>query len=632
MFSRGQAALEYAVIVILVLTALLLLAFTVQEEYKTQAYFTQAEATSRKVAEAAELVYWQEEGSRTTVEIYIPPNVKKTSVENQEVTLTIYNKNGIPINVTTFTDANMTPTTLPSSEGRYLVSFELESNGNVSVGLASLISGYSFSFVNPTPPDGSTVPIDYITINISLSGLADYALLDWNGVNESMTCTATYCYANKTSLAETSYSYSVFANNTDGLASQSSQRQATVFLPRPEVNTIIAYFDNLDLITPRYRIYNSSNWGVESNTLQTTQDNRRNHVLKASPTRNEMVFATQTTSNNLEAQVWNGRIWTNFATLASASLADAPSRSFHVAYEQLSGDALVVYRTGTNNVNYRVWDGNTWSSEQSASSIGGSGDLNWIVLASKPGSNEIMLVTLKDDSELHAQVWDGNAWSAAQTLSTNVDDLPTRQVFDVAYESSSGNALAVYLNDGSSNPAYRTYSAGSWSAQSNANNVGASPRWIRLASNPSSDEIMLAVLDSSRDLNAQAWDGSSFAANQELDNNLQTHGQRSFDVAYQADGNAVIAYGERRDTSPAYRTWNGASWSSPSNIVNIGSNTRWIELAANASGNDMVFADLDAAHDLSVTRWDGSSWSGYQEIERRGDRNYKSFATAYRAD
>jgi VCBS repeat-containing protein len=107
-------------------------------------------------------------------------------------------------------------------------------------------------------------------------------------------------------------------------------------------------------------------------------------------------------------------------------------------------------------------------------------------------------------------VWDGSAWSAGQlATSTGVDQLMPG--IDVAFEGSSGDAIAAYGVTGSNVVHYRTWSAaGAWSADQSGPSVGAAPRVVSLSADPYSDRVMLSEQDGNSDLYTAQWSGSAW--------------------------------------------------------------------------------------------------------------------------
>src|SRR5262249_21605571 len=93
----------------------------------------------------------------------------------------------------------------------------------------------------------------------------------------------------------------------------------------------------------------------------------------------------------------------------------------------------------------------------------------------------------------------------------------------VAFESKSGDALAVYENNESTNTTemqFKTFTAGAWSAGTNFGSFGNhETEAITLNSNPYSDQIQLMVNDDAKILRSDLWSGTSFAAPIQLESN-----------------------------------------------------------------------------------------------------------------
>ncbi len=99
----------------------------------------------------------------------------------------------------------------------------------------------SITFTPPTPANDSTVGVDWVFINTSITDniLVYTALLEWNGTNETMNYTnSTNWYKNKTGLAQGSYTYRVWARDLAGNWNVSETR--TVVYGTPPIVIIIA--------------------------------------------------------------------------------------------------------------------------------------------------------------------------------------------------------------------------------------------------------------------------------------------------------------------------------------------------------------------------------------------------------
>ena len=97
------------------------------------------------------------------------------------------------------------------------------------------------------------------------------------------------------------------------------------------------------------------------------------------------------------------------------------------------------------------------------------------------------------------------------TASTLVLDATTAPNVGVAFESTSGQALAVYGRSSQNVFYYRTWINGSgWSGEQTGPNLGENSNSLILDSDPLSDQIMLAAQDDGSDINYVLWNGSSW--------------------------------------------------------------------------------------------------------------------------
>ena len=192
---------------------------------------------------------------------------------------------------------------------------------------------------------------------------------------------------------------------------------------------------------------------------------------------------------------------------------------------------------------------------------------------------------------------------------------------------------------GGGTPKVRTWDGFEWSSEDSANYVGASPVFLVLESSPTGSEIIMATSDNSYDVNVQVWDGSSWGTVNQLSGNLDSYGQRGFDLKYeQVSGDAIIAYMDmnENDGVPLYRVWDGSSWSSESLVYsnNEGKgDVRWVRLEADPNSDEMVLVTMDDKYDLCAQVWDGSSWG--DQIELTDDvviESYQCFDVMYEQD
>jgi hypothetical protein len=230
--------------------------------------------------------------------------------------------------------------------------------------------------------------------------------------------------------------------------------------------------------------------------------------------------------NNVEvAFVWNGTSWGNAIQLVTGNQNNGLTNA-SVAYEQADGRALVTYAVGnnTNQVGYRIWNGTSWSAQALVPLPSGlpGGFAQWTVLASDPGThtraatNNIVLGVQTNQHAAWMAVWNGTSWGTPIVGTTNGVSNQNNQNIAVAFESSSGQALAVYQNNlAATELQFNTFdpTTGTWSAATPFfPDAGRTPDAITLTSNPYSDQIMMMVSDSNKNVEADLWTGTAFAA------------------------------------------------------------------------------------------------------------------------
>ena len=151
-------------------------------------------------------------------------------------------------------------------------------------------------------------------------------------------------------------------------------------------------------------------------------------------------MATLDNDHDIDLAVWDGTSWGN--QMEFTRNADRSVKCFDVAYETLSGEALVVGRIGAGNIpGYTSWDGVSWLHDPPASgpATGGT-SINNIVMASDPLGDEILLAMLDTNADITLFRWDGGAFSNLSLASAKAPT-STRQAMDVAYEQRSGDEI-----------------------------------------------------------------------------------------------------------------------------------------------------------------------------------------------
>ena len=135
--------------------------------------------------------------------------------------------------------------------------------------------------------------------------------------------------------------------------------------------------------------------------------------------------------------------------------------------------------------------------------------LRFVKLVPKPGSDEIMVVVLGDNKDVTGLVWNGTTFSTITALETDTE-YNSEECVDAAYEQLTGHCLVVWDKHGTNQPKYSVWNGTAWSAASLAPTIGSKAHWIRLASDPKSNKIIMMTLDDAKHTCVNVWDGSGW--------------------------------------------------------------------------------------------------------------------------
>lgn len=316
--------------------------------------------------------------------------------------------------------------------------------------------------------------------------------------------------------------------------------------------------DAANLTPPHYRTWDGADLSGESNMLdeETTTEEVTHTIIEASPIRNEFIRGALTSIGHLDVQVWDiaTNAWINgtgaptngeFTTAIGAT--NSAQRGFDVAYENISGDGLVVYEstsTANKTIMYRTLVNKIWSAEQtlnySAVAEGGANAVaGWIELERDPGSDNILLAW-QDRSQLgyYGARWDGSAWQDIALINGAGVNIQ-RQGFDVAWEGVSGEGMIAYTTGTTTDFSTYTISSG-WTDGAGSVNISDAGVWLVLGGSPQNDYIAMAVVNnlntSTADLDVDMWNGSDWTtiAAPTADTDINTYGfAKAVDVEWE---------------------------------------------------------------------------------------------------
>ena len=297
-------------------------------------------------------------------------------------------------------------------------------------------------------------------------------------------------------------------------------------------------------------------------------------------------------------------------------------------------EAFVAYAEGTvQTPRYRIWNGATWGDEQTGTSVGGT--LRFVETAAAHSRDEYIIATQEASGRVRAQVYNGssNTTGNLHTLVTAVPGLSYRG-YDVTYESTSGDAIVVACSG--TEAVYSVWNGSSWTGPTALTlAVTANCNWIKLVSDPASDEIILVVRDATTgvtDYEALVWNGSAWGNSMTMGSMAEPNDE-GIAVQYEESGNrAVVVVSNGVTAGFSWNSWTGSAW------VGVGTfalqddfeNGRLVQ---DFGSDSLALCSIDQDGQVALTLWNGSSnsWtSPYNTIDILGNSKVgRPFGCAY---
>ena len=398
--------------------------------------------------------------------------------------------------------------------------------------------------------------------------------------------------------------------DTDILSGTVSLASDAVSVATTATEAMIVYGEGTET-TPRYRQWDGTEWGSEG-SLSDIGAAVAWAVVKAGTAREEYVAATVGTDNDVNVQVFSTGAWSNLQELTT-SMGDINARGFDVAYETLSGDALVAYCDGDADPSYYVWDGSSWTSGGTIN-LASANNCEWIELASDPVSDEIIILSGDDSgSQFEAQVWSGSAWGNSTTQGSITDS--DHKGMDVVYEESGGQAIIVTSDGNPGRFRYNTWNGTTWGTAS-TQVLGDDLEWVQLAADVGTDEVIACYLDEDSDVGVVRWTGSAWAGQTELDVDGNAKNDPPFSCVFEdvgsRDNYIMTAYSDTAATNYSY--WNNSTWSTEAQINTLGDSAT-MELERTGVGTVLGLFFDDVNDTLNFSAWDGTAWSTTTALE-----------------
>lgn len=228
---------------------------------------------------------------------------------------------------------------------------------------------------------------------------------------------------------------------------------------------------------------------------------------------NEVAMIMLDANADVYGMAWNGttNTWGTMGSAAvwDATAASATKKTIDVEYEQTSGKAMFVWGDSVaTDQYYRTWNGTTLSAATLLDISTEGGVAEWVQLAARPNSNEIMLGVQDAGADLNTRKWSGTAWDTATQHpehSAAVENITSRG-FDIVWETHTANPGKAWLVWGNA----ATVTAKQWSgtAWGTGSVLAGSDdtSFIRLRADPVSGTVFAGLYEDSTSALDDIWE------------------------------------------------------------------------------------------------------------------------------
>jgi len=338
----------------------------------------------------------------------------------------------------------------------------------------------------------------------------------------------------------------------------------------------------------------------------------------------------------------------------SGSLSDLQSdngaymtfRSYPFAFSTTSySRATIGYRsnTGTNFLSSpktRSWSGTAWDASETQLPTAGS-PVRFVRVAYSTVAQYYdykIAVVLSDDGTLDAYVYNGTSWIVTNNLADLWTTAPTgdQRPYDIAFETSSGNALLVYawFDDTTNDLAYRRWFASnqSWGPQvlldDSTETTEVDFSFVILDNDKTSGSNyigLIALVQVSSDALTAVWNGSSWGSMTDLSTGVSMLSEEDIGLAWAYDGSLMAVSGEGANEVVRWNRWTKTGGWGTSSTFDMDTSqtlvTNWITLKADPVTDDLMLIMIDSGSDLHSGYWNGATWSITSNIDTAVDTN-----------
>ena len=277
---------------------------------------------------------------------------------------------------------------------------------------------------------------------------------------------------------------------------------------------VIVYSPSSSAVDFAYRTWDGSTLSSGTTiTTSPTSGTLRWVELDSNPidTSNEVSMIMSDSLSAIYGMTWNGATWNAMGQVTSwdGTSASSTKKTIDVEYEQQSGEALFMWGDSVaTDQYYRTWNGSVLSSATLLDIPAEGGVPEWIQLAARPNSNEIMLGVQDAGADLNTRKWSGTAWDTATQHpehSATVENITSR-VFDIVWETHANAAGRAWIVWGDGNTVTaKIWSSGAWvggSALTGSDDTS----FVRLRADSASGIVFAGIYEDATSATDDIWE------------------------------------------------------------------------------------------------------------------------------
>lgn len=238
-----------------------------------------------------------------------------------------------------------------------------------------------------------------------------------------------------------------------GIATNAGYRSFDIAYETNGDRAIITYSPGFLSADFAYRIWNGTTLSAGTTITAPPTTGYTNWIETSEnplSTSNEVSMIMLDSNSDVYGMRWTGTTWENMGTATAwdTTAASATKKAIDVEYEQTSGKAMFMWGDSVaTDQYYRTWNGTTLSAATLLDISTAGGVSEWVQLAARPSSNEIMLGVQDAGADLNTRKWSGSAWDTVTQHpehSAATENIQSRN-FDIVWETHPSNPGVAWL-------------------------------------------------------------------------------------------------------------------------------------------------------------------------------------------